>query len=63
MEICTLLLPSWDVKVCAISELWSGLKLMIRKSNRKSPEISREGGFPLRVYKSHFNGLRYGAEK
>jgi Protein of unknown function (DUF3052) len=26
-----------DVKVCAVDETWSGLKLMIRKSNRKIP--------------------------
>jgi Protein of unknown function (DUF3052) len=25
-----------DVKVCAVSEVWSGLKLVIRKSERKS---------------------------
>ena len=25
-----------DIKVCAIDEIWSGLKLMIRKENRKS---------------------------
>jgi hypothetical protein len=25
-----------DVKVCAVDETWSGLKLVIRKSNRKS---------------------------
>jgi hypothetical protein len=24
-----------DVKVCAIDETWSGLKLMIRRENRK----------------------------
>ena len=24
-----------DVKVCAVDETWSGLKLMIRKENRK----------------------------
>jgi len=24
-----------DVKVCAIDETWSGLKLMVRKENRK----------------------------
>ena len=24
-----------DIKVCAVSEIWSGLKLMIRKSERK----------------------------
>jgi hypothetical protein len=24
-----------DVKVCAVSEVWSGLKLVIRKSERK----------------------------
>ena len=24
-----------DIKVCAVSEVWSGLKLMIRKSERK----------------------------
>lgn len=24
-----------DVKVCAVDEIWSGLKLMIRKENRK----------------------------
>jgi hypothetical protein len=26
-----------DVKVCAIDETWSGLKLMIRRRNRKPP--------------------------
>ena len=26
-----------DVKVCAIDETWSGLKLMIRRTNRKLP--------------------------
>jgi hypothetical protein len=26
-----------DVKVCAVDEVWSGLKLVIRRSNRKSP--------------------------
>src|ERR1700757_5248084 len=26
-----------DVKVCAIDETWSGLKLMVRRENRKSP--------------------------
>jgi bifunctional DNA-binding transcriptional regulator/antitoxin component of YhaV-PrlF toxin-antitoxin module len=26
-----------DVKVCAIDETWSGLKLMVRRSNRKLP--------------------------
>jgi hypothetical protein len=26
-----------DVKVCAVDETWSGLKLMIRKTNRKIP--------------------------
>ena len=25
-----------DVKVCAVDEIWSGLKLVIRKENRKS---------------------------
>jgi hypothetical protein len=25
-----------DIKVCAVSEIWSGLKLVIRKSERKS---------------------------
>lgn len=25
-----------DIKVCAVDEIWSGLKLMIRKGNRKS---------------------------
>ena len=25
-----------DVKVCAVDEVWSGLKLVIRKSNRRS---------------------------
>jgi hypothetical protein len=24
-----------DIKVCAVDEIWSGLKLMIRKENRK----------------------------
>ena len=26
-----------DIKVCAVDEIWSGLKLMIRKENRKLP--------------------------
>jgi hypothetical protein len=26
-----------DLKVCAIDETWSGLKLMVRRSNRKLP--------------------------
>jgi len=26
-----------DIKVCAIDETWSGLKLMVRRSNRKLP--------------------------
>jgi hypothetical protein len=26
-----------DVKVCAIDETWSGLKLMVRRTNRKVP--------------------------
>ena len=26
-----------DVKVCAIDETWSGLKLMVRRTNRKQP--------------------------
>jgi hypothetical protein len=26
-----------DVKVCAVDETWSGLKLMIRRTNRRSP--------------------------
>lgn len=25
-----------DVKVCAVDEIWSGLKLMVRRANRKS---------------------------
>jgi hypothetical protein len=25
-----------DIKVCAVDEIWSGLKLMIRRENRKS---------------------------
>ena len=27
-----------DIKVCAVDETWSGLKLMIRRENRKSPK-------------------------
>lgn len=27
-----------DVKVCAVDEIWSGLKLMIRKTNRNLPD-------------------------
>jgi hypothetical protein len=27
-----------DIKVCAVDETWSGLKLMIRRENRKSSE-------------------------
>ena len=25
-----------DIKVCAVDEIWSGLKLVIRKANRKN---------------------------
>jgi hypothetical protein len=34
-----------DIKVCAVDEIWSGLKLMIRKENRKlpSPRSSSKG--------------------
>jgi Protein of unknown function (DUF3052) len=28
-----------DTKVCAVNETWSGLKLMIRRENRKSPKV------------------------
>jgi hypothetical protein len=30
-----------DIKVCAIDETWSGLKLVIRKQLRKAPDRSR----------------------
>jgi hypothetical protein len=30
-----------DIKVCAVDELWSGLKLVIRKELRKTPGRSR----------------------
>lgn len=30
-----------DIKVCAVDETWSGLKLVIRKELRKSPRRSR----------------------
>jgi hypothetical protein len=26
-----------DIKVCAVDDTWSGLKLVIRKENRKPP--------------------------
>ena len=29
-----------DVKVCAVDETWSGLKLMVRREQRKSPVAS-----------------------
>lgn len=32
-----------DIKVCAVSETWSGLKLVIRKELRTSPHRSHEG--------------------
>ena len=35
-EVC-LPLGLVDVKVCAVDETWSGLKLMIRRENRKAP--------------------------
>jgi hypothetical protein len=35
-EVC-LPLGFVDVKVCAVDETWSGLKLMIRRANRASP--------------------------
>jgi hypothetical protein len=34
-EVC-LPLGFVDVKVCAVDEIWSGLKLMVRRENRKS---------------------------
>lgn len=34
-EVC-LPLGFVDIKVCAVDETWSGLKLMIRRTNRKS---------------------------
>jgi hypothetical protein len=34
-EVC-LPLGFVDVKVCAVDEIWSGLKLMIRRENRKA---------------------------
>ena len=27
-----------DIKVCAVDETWSGLKLMVRRTNRKSTQ-------------------------
>ena len=33
-----------DVKVCAVSEIWSGLKLMIRKELRTAGTVRRRGG-------------------
>ncbi len=30
-----------DIKVCAVDETWSGLKLVIRKELRKAPGRSR----------------------
>ena len=35
-EVC-LPLGFVDVKVCAVDDTWSGLKLMIRRENRKAP--------------------------
>jgi hypothetical protein len=32
-----------DIKVCAVDETWSGLKLMVRRSERKPP-VSTTGG-------------------
>ena len=29
-----------DIKVCAVDEKWSGLKLVIRKENRQQPHVS-----------------------
>ncbi len=30
-----------DIKVCAVDQIWSGLKLVIRKELRKTPARSR----------------------
>ena len=30
-----------DIKVCAVDEVWSGLKLVIRKENRKPAAVVR----------------------
>jgi hypothetical protein len=30
-----------DIKVCAVDDVWSGLKLVIRKENRKLPDESK----------------------
>jgi hypothetical protein len=32
-----------DVKVCAVDEVWSGLKLVVRKENRRAGAPSRAG--------------------
>jgi hypothetical protein len=36
-----------DVKVCAVSEVWSGLKLVVRQSERSRPAASRAGLHPF----------------
>lgn len=33
-----------DIKVCAVDEVWSGLKLVIRKENRKPEKTTASGG-------------------
>jgi hypothetical protein len=30
-----------DIKVCAVDETWSGLKLVVRKSERRAPGPAR----------------------
>jgi hypothetical protein len=36
-----------DIKVCAIDDIWSGLKFVIRKENRRGPGWLREPGVPV----------------
>jgi hypothetical protein len=35
-----------DVKVCAVDEMWSGLKLVIRKENRPRWRLPSTDGAP-----------------
>ena len=36
-----------DTKVCAVDETWSGLKLMIRRENRRSTKCKHDGSIML----------------
>jgi hypothetical protein len=41
-----------DIKVCAIDDVWSGLKFVIRKQNRRGDGVSSRSGATIKKQKS-----------